>query len=130
MELAQYPDSKTIDHNPHRLSVPTSPVVSGAAPTRPNGDRMHSVSTVKSEATEKLLTPTITSLTDLERQTSRHHEGIYWKSPISMAAFFLLGIISSISHHFYYASLDGRQVGDDNAQQWALRLGLHFSCFP
>lgn len=89
---------------------------------------MPSVSTIRSEVTDKLLSPTITSITDLERQTTRHHEGIYWRSPVTMVAFFLFGIIASISHHVYYSSLDGNQVGNDNSQQWALRLEQRFTC--
>ena len=76
---------------------------------------------MKTDVTEELLSTPLISEIDLETQPTNHHEGIYWKSPLAMAAFFLIGVIASISHHFYYLSLDGKQVGNDNTQQWALR---------
>ncbi|KAG0646652.1 hypothetical protein D0Z07_7475 [Hyphodiscus hymeniophilus] len=110
-----------------RLSVPMSPVEAGPQPSREKDKRMLSVSTVRSELTEKLLSPTVTFFKDLERQDTRHHQGIYWRSPLMMVAFFLSGVTSSVSHHFYYSSLDGKQVGNDNSQQWALRWGTTFA---
>jgi hypothetical protein len=50
-----------------------------------------------------------------------HHNGVYWRSPVSMIALFLLGILMAIGHHLYYASLRSKEVGNDNEQQWALR---------
>jgi hypothetical protein len=63
-------------------------------------------------------------------QSTIHHEGIYWRSPMTMAAFLFLGIFASMAHHFYYASRDGKRVGNDREQQWALRSGLSFVDFP
>lgn len=121
IELTQYGDIPAVTQDPRRLSIPTIRVEPVAESICPSNDRTHSVSMVQTDVTEKLLsTPRISEI-DLEGQPTSHHEGIYWKSPLTMAAFFLIGVIASISHHFYYLSLDGKQVGDDNTQQWALR---------
>jgi hypothetical protein len=63
-------------------------------------------------------------------QSTIHHKGIYWRSPMTMVAFLFLGIFASMAHHFYYASRDGKRVGNDREQQWALRSGLSFVDFP
>lgn len=57
----------------------------------------------------------------------KHHQGIYWRSPIGMVSFLLFGVLASVSHHLYYSSLDGKQVGNDNDQQWALRFDTFFT---
>ena len=125
IEHPQYRDIPAVTQDPQQLSVPTIRVEPVAESIRPSNDRAHSVSTVQRDVTEKLLpTPRISKIDleiDLEGFPTSHHEGIYWKSPLTMAAFFLIGVITSISHHFYYLSLDGKQVGNDNTQQWALR---------
>lgn len=120
-ELVEYSKSQETTRDPGRLSVPAIRVEKVAESVRSSNDRTHSVSTLQSDATEKLLSATRTSEVDLERQATGHHEGIYWRSPNMMIGFFLLGVIASISHHFYYSSLDGKRVGNDNSQQWALR---------
>lgn len=53
-----------------------------------------------------------------------HHEGIFWQSPINMVAFFVFGILTSCMHHLYYHFLDGKLVGNDSQQQWALRHSI------
>jgi hypothetical protein len=53
-----------------------------------------------------------------------YHQGIYWRSPISMVTFFLLGVFMSVGHHLYYSSLVGQVVGNVNDQQTALRFVL------
>jgi hypothetical protein len=65
-----------------------------------------------------------------QSQSAIHHEGIYWRSPITMVVFLFLGIFAGIAHHFYYTSLDGNRVGNDREQQWALRSELSFVDFP
>jgi hypothetical protein len=60
--------------------------------------------------------------TETVSEKINHHEGIYWRSPISMVAFFFFGVLASLMHHVYYHSLDGKQVGNDTEQQWALRF--------
>lgn len=93
---------------------------------RPGGEnRNYSVSTIKSEESEDILSAYPTRDADLKTQTpvpaEMHHRGIYWRSPICMVAFLLFGILAAVSHHVFYASLDGRQVGNDREQQWNLR---------
>jgi hypothetical protein len=93
---------------------------------RPGGEnRNYSVGTIKSEASEDILSAYPTRDADLKTQTpvpaEMHHRGIYWRSPIYMVAFLLFGILAAISHHVFYASLDGHQVGNDREQQWNLR---------
>jgi hypothetical protein len=93
---------------------------------RPGGEnRNFSVGTIKSEASEDILSAYPTRDADLKTQTSvpaeMHHRGIYWRSPIYMVAFLLFGILAAVSHHVFYASLDGHQVGNDREQQWNLR---------
>jgi hypothetical protein len=93
---------------------------------RPGGEnRNYSVGTIKSEASEDILSAYPTRDADLKTQTSvpaeMHHRGIYWRSPIYMVAFLLFGILAAVSHHVFYASLDGHQVGNDREQQWNLR---------
>jgi hypothetical protein len=99
--------------------------------TPANGDRKKSFSLEQSETLERLLNATSSiSSQPMGSQSAIHHEGIYWRSPITMVAFLFLGIFASIAHHFYYASLDGNRVGNDREQQWALRSGLSFVDFP
>lgn len=65
----------------------------------------------------------ITKKTDAEAEAGEPiHNGIYKWSPIAMVIFFFLGILTSFMHHIYYSALDGRQVGNDRQQQWALRF--------
>lgn len=47
---------------------------------------------------------------------------IYWRSPATMVACFLLGVLTSLGHHLYYSSLDGDLVGDVDDQQRRLRF--------
>jgi hypothetical protein len=47
-----------------------------------------------------------------------YHQGIYWRSPITMVTFFFLGIFISVCHHLYYNSLEGQVVND---QEWVIR---------
>jgi hypothetical protein len=93
---------------------------------KPGGEnRNYSVGTIKSETSEDILSVFPTRDADLNTQTSipagMHHRGIYWRSPIYMVAFLLFGILAAVSHHVFYASLDGHQVGNDREQQWNLR---------
>jgi hypothetical protein len=63
-----------------------------------------------------------TSAVRLECQSTGHHNGkIHWRSPFTMFAFFFAAVISGVSHHVYYSSLAGKQVGSDDSQQWAPR---------
>jgi len=48
-------------------------------------------------------------------------QGIYWRSPISMAVFLFFGVMSCVGHHLYYMSWDKEEVGTDSQQQWVLR---------
>jgi len=50
-----------------------------------------------------------------------YHQGIYWRSPITMVTFFLFGVFISVGHHLYYNSLVGQAVGDVDDQQRVLR---------
>jgi len=93
---------------------------------RPGGENRNcSVGTIKSEASEDILSTYPTRDADLKTQTpipaEMHHRGIYWRSPIYMVAFLIFGILAAVSHHVLYASLDGHQVGNDREQQWNLR---------
>ena len=93
---------------------------------RPGGEtRNYSVGTIQSEASEDILSGHPTGDTDLKIQrrvpAEMHHRGIYWRSPIYMVAFLIFGIMAAISHHVFYSSLDGHQVGNDREQQWNLR---------
>lgn len=65
--------------------------------------------------------PEATKETDADAEEPIH-KGIYRWSPIAMVTFFFLGVLTSFMHHFYYTVLDGRQVGNDRQQQWALRF--------
>jgi hypothetical protein len=49
------------------------------------------------------------------------HQGIYWRSPITMVSLFLFGVVMCLGHHLYYNSLIGKLVGDVDDQQRALR---------
>ncbi len=37
-----------------------------------------------------------------------------------MIALFLIGTITDIGHHYYYQSLDGKEVISDNKSQWSV----------
>ena len=45
----------------------------------------------------------------------------YWLSPMIMGGSFLAALGIALAHHFYYAHLEGRVVGDLKDQQWPLR---------
>ncbi|KAF2261484.1 hypothetical protein CC78DRAFT_608283 [Lojkania enalia] len=60
----------------------------------------------------------------MSTQTASKSElGIHWESPVLMYACFLGGIVFSILHHVFNASLHGQSVLDDNEQQWVQRAG-------
>lgn len=56
--------------------------------------------------------------------TSAPQFGIFWRSPITMLSTFFVGLASALSLHGYYASLNGKQVGDSAQQQKALRYAI------
>jgi hypothetical protein len=99
--------------------------------TPTNGDGKNSE---QSGVSEGLLNATSSTpsqpMRTFQSQSTIHHEGIYWRSPMTMVAFLFLGIFASMGHHFYYSSRDGKRVGNDREQQWALRSGLSFVDFP
>jgi hypothetical protein len=86
----------------------------------------------KTSATVALLGLKSTEVHDESRRISdadtikTYHQGIYWRSPITMVTFFLLGIFISVGHHLYYNSLVGQAVGDVNDQQMVLRSVVTF----
>lgn len=55
-------------------------------------------------------------------ETASH--GIYWRSPMLMAASWLGGLLFCIAHHVLYALADGNIVGSLNEQQWNIRYDL------
>jgi hypothetical protein len=50
-----------------------------------------------------------------------HNGGIYSRSPITMVAFFLFGVVMSVGHHLYNTSLAGQVIGDVNDYQMVIR---------
>jgi hypothetical protein len=56
----------------------------------------------------------------------KHLRDIYWASPASMLSLLLFGIAMSVGHHFYYNSLVGKVVGDENDQQRTHRFVINF----
>jgi hypothetical protein len=95
-----------------------------------NENRNYSVATANSVCTCTCTcgAPSIANRTNSQGSRRRHSiptgpipQGIYWWSPAGMIGFFLCGIVFSIAHHAYYESLDGRRVGNDQEQQWAIR---------
>ncbi|KAI9647681.1 hypothetical protein NHQ30_004066 [Ciborinia camelliae] len=58
-----------------------------------------------------------------EPSHQHYHDGIFWRSPIFMGGNLMIGIVASVSHHIFYSSMVGKQVGDDYSQQWILRYG-------
>src|ERR1700710_1373367 len=78
-------------------SNPSSPTIQFARETltvRENSDRNASIGSTQSEG----IKDTNNSGPLDTRSTSEnisHHEGIYWRSPISMVSFFLFGILAS-----------------------------------
>lgn len=55
-----------------------------------------------------------------------YHQGIYWRSPITMVTFFLVGVFVSVGHHLYYHSLVGQAVGDNTDQELVIRSASVF----
>ena len=49
--------------------------------------------------------------------------GVYWRSPITMILVFVIGLGSALALHGWYSRLNGKNVGDSNQQQTALRIG-------
>ncbi|APA06040.1 hypothetical protein sscle_01g008100 [Sclerotinia sclerotiorum 1980 UF-70] len=52
-----------------------------------------------------------------------YHDGIFWRSPITMGGNLLIGILACVSHHVFNTCMVGKQVGDELSQQWTLRYG-------
>lgn len=52
---------------------------------------------------------------------------IHWKVPSSMLGYLVLGIGFALGHHFYWQSLDGKQVDSETEQEWAQRYGIVFA---
>ena len=134
------PPIETLELHPTAPPVATDSGSSSTSRTRngsesistpANGDQENSE---QSGVSEGLLNATSSTpsqpMRTFHSQSTIHHEGIYWRSPMTMAAFLFLGIFASMAHHFYYASRDGKRVGNDREQQWALRSGLSFVDFP
>lgn len=97
---------------------PTVQFTGVIAPIGEDGERNPSVASIQSASEQTEL---------IGDASNQHHEGIYWPSPITMASFFLFGVLTSYMHHLYYHYLDGKQVGNDRQQQWALRQTLFSS---
>lgn len=53
--------------------------------------------------------------------------GLYWRTPTTMIAAFLTGIIFAIAHHLYYSSMRGKLVYSSSQQEWTLRIGNAFA---
>lgn len=49
--------------------------------------------------------------------------GIHWYSPALMLGLFLTGIASAMAHHFFYNSLNLKDVESNISQEWAIRIG-------
>lgn len=95
-----------------------------------NENRNNSLATASSVCTCTCTcgAPAIAFRTNSQSSRRRHSvptgplpQGIYWCSPAGMVGFCLCGIVFSIGHHVYYKSLNGKRVGNDNEQQWAIR---------
>jgi hypothetical protein len=46
--------------------------------------------------------------------------GVGWRSPTTVIALFLIGTITAIGHHYYYKSLDGKEVVSVKKSQWSV----------
>jgi hypothetical protein len=57
--------------------------------------------------------------------TSDAELNIYWRSPASMIACFVLGTFMALGHHLYYNALKGDLVGNPDDQQGKLRSEYH-----
>lgn len=53
----------------------------------------------------------------------RHFLLRWWLPHYSMYVFLVLGVVFALGHHFYYASLDGKDASDPNNQSKVLRWG-------
>ena len=62
------------------------------------------------------------SVTTIDVLEDEKQRGIHWPSPLSMVIYFIVGFVAALSHHFYYCSYNGIQVGNDVQQQWVLRF--------
>jgi hypothetical protein len=47
--------------------------------------------------------------------------GIYLRSPALMVSCWLLGLISSLCHHFFYQHYSNAEIRSENEQQWNIR---------
>lgn len=47
-----------------------------------------------------------------------------WKSPLLMVVFFLIGLAMSLAHCIFYPSLQGKVVGNPDAQEEKIRQAL------
>ncbi|RFU25352.1 hypothetical protein B7463_g10981, partial [Scytalidium lignicola] len=61
--------------------------------------------------------------------------GIDWRAPVKMIGLLVTRAAAALGHHFYYQSLDGKQVATNDSnrnlqsQQWQLRYGTAFTFF-
>lgn len=51
----------------------------------------------------------------------------WWKEPLYMILFAVLGLGLAIGHHGYYSSLHGSLAGSNRKQQWAHNFGNMFA---
>jgi hypothetical protein len=102
----------------------TAETIVDSSPQVDNGRRSDSVSVVNQEASgKKGASSTTTAITDPESQATEMKtlRDICRCSLTVMVSFFFLGVLTSVGHHIYYTSLEGKLVGDVNDQQSALR---------
>jgi hypothetical protein len=70
------------------------------------------------QATEQ--TPFRPQETETQPKTDRWH--VSFRTHLQVCTLLILGIAFALTHHFYYASLDGHPV-TETPQEWAIRIG-------
>jgi hypothetical protein len=53
--------------------------------------------------------------------------GVHWFQPAFIIIMLLCGLAFALSHHFYYASMNGSTAGDAAKQAWPIRFGTAFA---
>jgi hypothetical protein len=71
--------------------------------------------------------PPAASKTNPPRMPEDASWGVHWYQPAFIIAVLLCGLAFALSHHFYYASMNGSTAGDAAKQAWPIRFGTAFA---
>ena len=120
--------------SPDLYRIPRKPIAGNSSTKLGTTRASVSVTTdeLSSEATKAAGSDPSEHLIQDDGTRSTGHEryvewGIFWKTPLLIVFWALVGISWAIGHHFYYQSLDGTRAGSSARQSWPVRFGTAFA---